>query len=299
MTTTDLTRRPDAGIHVAGLSKRYGPVLALDRVDFDVEPGSCVALWGPNGAGKTTLLRCLLGLARYEGTVRIDTFDPARQGEQARRHVGYVPQTMPLSPMTVAELAAYVARLKRAPLTDGSARLDQLGIGEHAGKPVGALSGGMKQRLALALALIGSPTILLLDEPTANLDAAGRAELLHLLKRLQAEGMTLVFSSHRPEDILALADRVFLLESGRVIGTQTPTEFMRGLGETSHMILYLSNGHVREALTALADYSVTATPDGKILTVAVQPHQKAAVLERLADAGVELDDFDVERLIWN
>ena len=139
----------------------------------------------------------------------------------------------------------------------------------------------------------------MLDEPTANLDAAGRADLLHLLKRLQAEGMTLLFSSHRPEDILALADQVILLEAGRLLDTLPPTAFMRGLGETSHLILYLQNGHAPEALAALADYSVGSTPDGKILTVAVQPHQKTEVLDRLARAGIPLDDFDVERLIWN
>jgi ABC-type multidrug transport system ATPase subunit len=191
-----------------------------------------------------------------------------------------------------------VARLKRASLEDGAARLGQLGISEHGDKPVSALSGGMKQRLALALALIGDPTVLLLDEPTANLDARGRADLLQLLKRLKQDGMTLVFSSHRPEDILALADRVLFLESGRLQGELSPAAFMRELGETSRMVLFLRNGHVREALAALADFSVDATRDGRVLTVAVQPHQKADVLNRLSRAGGELEDFDVERLIW-
>lgn len=299
MNATSPPLDPGSVIQVAGLTKRYGSVLALDDVSFAVEPGSSVALWGPNGAGKTTILRCLLGLARYSGTVRIDGFDPVRQGQQARRRVGYVPQDLPLSAMTVAEMTDYVARLKRASLADGLARLDQLGLGEHGDKPVSALSGGMKQRLALALALVGSPAFLLLDEPTANLDARGRADLLHLLRQLRAEGMTLVFSSHRPEDIIAVADRVLLLRNGSLQATATPAGFMRGLGETSHLILYLRNGHAPEALTALADYSVGATPDGKILTVAVQPHQKAEVLDRLSRAGVQLDDFDVERLTWN
>jgi ABC-type multidrug transport system ATPase subunit len=285
-------------LHVAGLTKRYGTVLALDDVTFTVAPQESVALWGPNGAGKTTVLRCLLGLARYRGEVRIGDVDPSRHGQQARARIGYVPQDLPLSPMTVAEVTAYVARLKRAAPEEGAERLAQLGLGEHTDKPVAALSGGMKQRLALALALIGAPAVLLLDEPTANLDARGRADLLHLLKRLKTEGMTLVFSSHRPEDILALADRVIVLDRGRLVEEKTPAAFMRALGETSRMVLFLRNGHVNEALSALADYSVERTTDGKVLTVAVQPHQKAEVLDRLARAGVDLEDFDVERLLW-
>lgn len=289
---------PLVALRVANLTKRYGPVLALDDVSFEVTTGESVALWGPNGAGKTTVLRCLLGLARHRGEIRIGGEDPARRGELARRKVGYVPQDLPIAPMTVAEVTAYVARLKRASLEDGAARLVQLGIAEHGGKSVSALSGGMKQRLALALALIGEPSLLLLDEPTANLDARGRADLLHLLKSLKKDGMTLVFSSHRPEDILALADRVLLLQDGRLQEEKSPTEFMRGLGETSRMVLFLRNGHMQEALTALVDYAVEATRDGRVLTVAVQPHQKADVLGRLTRAGVELEDFDVERLIW-
>ncbi|MFN8590098.1 MAG: ABC transporter ATP-binding protein [Thermomicrobiales bacterium] len=285
-------------IHVADLTKRYGSVRALADVSFDIAGQESVALWGPNGAGKTTVLRCLLGLARYDGTVRIDGIDPARHGQQARARIGYVPQDLPVAPMSVAEVTDYVARLKRASLAEGEARLSQLGIAAESDKAVGALSGGMRQRLSLALALIGSPSVLLLDEPTANLDARGRADLLQLLKRLKGEGLTLVFSSHRPEDILALADRVLLLDQGRLVNELTPAAFMRGLGETSRMVLFLRNGHVNEALHALVDYTVERTADGKVLTVAVQPHQKAEVLERLAKAGVDLEDFDVERLLW-
>lgn len=298
MSETELAPRRGPALQVTNLSKRYGAVLALDDVSFVVDAGESVALWGPNGAGKTTVLRCLLGLARYDGEVRVNDLDPAWRGERARRQIGYVPQDLPLAAMTVDEVTAYVARLKREPLSDGAARLAQLGIDEHGGKPVAALSGGMKQRLALALALIGDPPVLLLDEPTANLDARGRADLLMLLKQLKRAGTTLLFSSHRPEDILALAERVLLLENGRLAGEASASAFMRGLGETSRMVLFLKNGHLHEAMTALAEYAVDRTRDGRVLTVAVQPHQKADVLNRLAHAGVELDDFDVERLTW-
>lgn len=285
-------------IQMMDVTKRYGAVVALDQVSLAVAPGESVALWGPNGAGKTTIIRCLLGLAKYSGQVMIDSFDPSRAGEHARRRIGYVPQDLPVTSMTVGELVKYVGRLKQAPRNDGSDWLEQLHIAEQVSKPVGALSGGQRQRLALVLALIGSPTTLLLDEPTANLDARGRADLLQLLAWLRQEGMTVLFSSHRPEDILALADRVILLESGRLVGERTPARFMRDLGETSRMVLYLPDGTGPAALDVLASYSVSATPDGKVLTVSVQQRQKAEVLDSLARAGIELEDFDVERLIW-
>lgn len=285
-------------IQVEGLTKRYGKALALNRVSFDVGQGQSLALWGPNGAGKTTILRCFLGLARYDGSVLVNAIDPARLGAQARRQIGYVPQDLPIPPMTVDELTAYITRLKRASLADAAARLDQLGLGAHGDKSVDALSGGLRQRLAVALALIGNPPVLLLDEPTANLDARGRADLIQLLKQLRHEGMTLVFSSHRPEDVLALADRVLLLDAGHVQDELTPVAFMRSLGETSRMVLFLRNGHLLEAISALSEFTVEATADGRVLTVSVQPQQKAQVLDRLVRAGVELEDFDVERMIW-
>lgn len=286
-------------IQMTGVTKRYGAVVALDQVSLAVAPGESVALWGPNGAGKTTIIRCLLGLANYSGQVVIDTFDPARAGERARRRIGYVPQDLPATPMTVRDLVQYVSRLKRAPRNDGPDLLEQLGIAEQAAKPVGALSGGQRQRLALAMALIGSPALLLLDEPTANLDARGRVDLLQLLTWLRQEGMTVLFTSHRPEDILALADRVILLEQGRVAGERTPARFMRDLGETSRMVLYLPDDATAAALAVLANFRVSATADGKVLTVSVQQHQKTEVLGLLAEAGIGLEDFDVERLIWN
>ncbi|MCC6315550.1 MAG: ABC transporter ATP-binding protein [Thermomicrobiales bacterium] len=280
------------------LSKHYGRVAALDTIAFTIAPGEAVALWGPNGAGKTTILRCLLGLARYQGEIRVDGLDPVTDGRAVRARIGYVPQELPVSPMTVGELTAFIARLKRVPTAAAWEKLELLGVAEHHHKAVSALSGGQRQRLSLGLALIGEPPVLLLDEPTANLDAQARAELLILLLRLRATGVTLVFSSHRPEDVLALANRVLRLETGTLLGSATPLEFQRELGGTSRMLLFLKNGGRHQAIAALADLGLDATGEDKLLTVAVQPRQKAAVLTTLAAAGVELDDFDLERVAW-
>ncbi len=132
---------------------------------------------------------------------------------------------------TLFEALEFFARLKGAPLETLPRVMEQLGLEEHARKRVGALSGGMKQRLALAVALVGDPPILLLDEPTASLDAKTREELLHVLAELKCSGKTLIFSSHRPDEILALADRVLVLEQGRLIQQIESTAMLSDLYE--------------------------------------------------------------------
>lgn len=288
---------PEA-IAVTNLTKQYGAATALDRVSFAVEHGQAVALWGPNGAGKTTILRCLLGLARHSGDVRIMGIDPTRDGRTTRRLIGFVPQDLPVTASTVSEMAAFIARLKGVPVSEADERLAMLGIGDQGDKQVRALSGGMKQRLALALALIGSPPLLLLDEPTANLDARGRAELLDLLKGLNRGGLTLVFSSHRPDDILALAHQIVLIEHGVLQRIATPAEFREEIGSAFNLVVTLKNGHMPEALTTLRGLGLEGAGTGHVLSVPVPIRRKAEVIGALVQRGVEIEDFELERTQW-
>ena len=199
------------------VTKRFGRFVAVNDLDITVPEQQAYALWGANGAGKTTAIKCLLGLLRYEGRIRINGFDAARNGREARRLVGYVPQELAFyDEMTTLESARFFARLKQTPTAQAVSVLAEVGLAEHAGKPVAALSGGMKQRLALALALLGDPPVLVLDEPTSNLDTAGRSQFLHLLARVKAAGKTLLFTSHRLEEIEQLADLVVVMERGTV-----------------------------------------------------------------------------------
>ena len=135
------------------------------------------------------------------------------------------------------ETARFYARLRGAPVERAAELLERLGLGEHAEKPVAQLSGGMRQKLALAVALLSDPPVLLLDEPTANLDAETRRELLALLSALKAEGKALVFASHRLDEVVALADRVLVLERGRLVAVGTPAEVAGrlGRGTTLHL----------------------------------------------------------------
>ena len=205
-------------IVVRGLTKRFGHVIAVENLSFTVRAGEALALWGPNGAGKSTVLHCLLGLLRYDGAIALDGLDPHRQGKEVRRLLGFVPQQIQIpDDFTVGEALLFFARLKGVLREAVPPVIQRLGLDKFLHKRIGTLSGGMKQRVALAIALLGDPPILLLDEPTASLDTQTRKEFLQLLNELKSSGKTLIFSSHHHNEILAVADRVLVLEQGRLV----------------------------------------------------------------------------------
>ena len=202
-------------IQARAVTKSFGPVTAIRDVTFTVGRGETVVLWGANGAGKTTVLRCLLGVVPYLGAITVDGLDVRAQGKAARGRMGYVPQEIRFhDAQTVRETAEFYAALRG--LRAGEHHLAEWGLAAMAERRVGQLSGGMKQRLALALALLADPPILLLDEPTSNLDLAARRDLLECLERCRRRGKTLVLCSHQAAEVWRLADRVFVLEEGRL-----------------------------------------------------------------------------------
>jgi len=211
-------------ICIRGLDVALGGRRILAGVDLDVEAGEAVALVGPNGAGKTTLLRSLLGLVRHDGYVAIAGIELARDPVGAKLRIGYMPQVPAFLEERVRSALRFVAALRAAPRTEVDARLEQVGLAAHADRLVRELSTGMRQRLSLAAALLGAPPVLVLDEPTASLDLRSQAELIGLLQRLQDGGQTLLLSSHRADEIKALADRVVALEEGRVVASGSPDE---------------------------------------------------------------------------
>lgn len=281
-------------LEVRGLSKHYGQLAALDGVEFRVLEGESVALWGANGAGKTTALRALLGVIPYEGEVRVVGADSWRQGKAARRHLGFVPQEVTFqSDLGVVETLELFARLRGATTSDLSALLGSVGLEAHGHKRVGELSGGLRQRLALATALVDDPPLLLLDEPTANLDSAARCELLDLLQRVKAEGKTLVFSSHRAEEILGLADRVIHLEAGRVVADGAPYDVLAD--RRSELWLRPAPGERERADRLLRQRGLDTRRLGEHLVLTVEARRRVEVLETLLFAGVQLLDIDLFR----
>lgn len=282
-------------IAVEGLTKRYGEVEAVAGLDLTVRAGEAVALCGPNGAGKTTILRSLLGLLRFDGAVRIGGLDVREHGREARRLIGFVPQELDFhDELGTLETARFYARLRGAPLERAEELLERLGLDEHAAKPVGQLSGGMRQKLALAVALLSDPPVLLLDEPTASLDARTRRELLALLSGLKAAGKALVFASHRLDEVAALADRVLVLERGRPVAAGTPAEVAGRLGRGAVLHLAVEDGVAGEALAALVAAGFAASANGRGIEVRTQPGERAAPIALLGRRGIAVRDFEVE-----
>ncbi len=204
-------------LKVEGLTKVYGPVRALDGVSFQVEAGSVVALLGPNGAGKTTTLKCVLGVIGFEGTVEVDGVSVKKDGKEVRRRVGYLPQTTAVSDSdTCRQTLEFLGELKGAPKDRIEPLLKLVNLWDQRDTRAGHLSGGMRQRLSLAAALLSDPPLLLLDEPTASLDVESRREFHELIARLRDEGKTVILSTHFLDRLGDLANRVIILHNGKL-----------------------------------------------------------------------------------
>ncbi len=287
---------------VSGVSKRYGRMPALTEITFEARPGEALALWGANGAGKSTLLKAMLGLVECQGQITIAGHDARRAGKLARHGVGYVPQEALFYDLSVAATLTFYARLKHAAPDRIPVLLDRLGLAAHARKPVPALSGGLKQRLALAVALLSDPAVLLLDEPTANLDAQAQREYLALLAELRAKDQkTIIFASHRLEEVEAVADRVLLLEQGRLVATLTPAELLVRLLPQVELTLWVPAAQRQDALSVLTGAGWAAHGNGRgTVVVQVRAEHKLQPLQALQARGIRVDNFEMARgAAWN
>ncbi|GAB4528247.1 MAG: hypothetical protein Kow0063_04270 [Anaerolineae bacterium] len=283
-------------IKVVDLTKKFGLFTAVDHLSFEVAPGQAVALWGPNGAGKTTVIRSLLGLYSTEGELWVNGWDVRKEGKKARSVMGYVPQELAFyGDLSTRQTLRFYARLKGVAPPRVEKVLAEAGLSEHGDKRVAALSGGMKQRLALAIALLSDPPLLLLDEPTSNLDATAREDFIKLLLRQRAEGKTLLLTSHRLEEIEMLASRVLVLESGRLkLTCDHPAELADRLGMQVGLKLTVPSAMRDAALTLLRARGFAVTSNGSGLHVTISPSAKTAPIRALLAADIEIDDFEVD-----
>lgn len=282
-------------IQAKNITKRFGKLTAVDNVSFQIKKGEAVAFWGSNGAGKTTVLRCLLGVIEFDGQVLVNGFDVTRQSKQARRMIGFVPQEISFHDnLSVQETIEFYARLKKTTLDTIGDWVKRLDLEPHTSKTVKELSGGMKQRLALAIALLDNPPILFLDEPTANLDMRSRDNFLDLLSDLKREGKTIVFSSHRMEEVFSFADRVLVLDQGKLITDSAPREVYKQLGKRSLLRIYIADGQTDTALKILEEQGFKVSQNGSGLKVQVDSHSKGQPITLLANEGIAVENFDYE-----
>jgi ABC-2 type transport system ATP-binding protein len=235
-------------IEVQNLSKRYGPVTAVDGISFRVERGEILGFLGPNGAGKTTTMRILTGyMPATEGKAVVAGFDVFEQPIEAKRRTGYLPETPPLYPdMTVLEYLAFVAKIKGVPPADQKQRvrtvMERTRVADMANRLCSKLSKGYKQRVGLAQALIHNPDVLILDEPTAGLDPKQINETRLLIKELAGDH-TIVLSTHILPEVSQTCQRVVIINKGKVVAVDTPGNLTDRLSGSSTMYIQVdANG---------------------------------------------------------
>jgi len=227
---------PEAAVTVERFTKRYGDVLAVDDVTFEVRRGEVFGLLGPNGAGKSTIVRALVGLhAPTSGAVRLAGFDLATDPVAAKERLGYVPEIVELyEALTAREQLRLVSRLHRIRDDAADAAADRclalLDLADAADAPIRSYSKGMKQKVALAGAMLPDPEVLVLDEPTSGLDAAAELLVREIVRAYAARGRGVLFTSHVLEVVEKLCDRVAVLRKGKIAAMGTIAEIRAAAG---------------------------------------------------------------------
>jgi len=283
-------------IAAEGLVKRFGSVLALDGVSVALD-SRATGLLGANGAGKSTLMKALLGLVRPdEGRVEVLGIDAARHPGEIRRRLGYMPELdcLPLD-MTARDLVVHMAELRglprRAAVLRASEVLFQVGLEEERSRLIRTFSTGMKQRAKLAQALVHSPELVVLDEPTNGLDPSGRDEMLSLVRRLSRDlGVAVLLSSHVLEDVTRTCDAVVVLRDGRLV-TAGRIDEMEALARDGVLVRVVGDVDAFAAGLASRGLSAQAREGGIAVTGASEDALLDGVRDAAADAGVGLREL--------
>jgi ABC-2 type transport system ATP-binding protein len=294
-------------IQASGVTKRFGPVQALTGLDLEVPRGTVLGVLGPNGAGKTTAIRILTTLTRADaGTARVAGFDVAREPADVQRRIGVTGQDATLDDMLTGRqnlvMIARLSGLGRAPAHARAAELlDQFELAEAADRMMKTYSGGMRRRLDLAAGLVGRPPVLFLDEPTTGLDPASRARMWEMIRRLVADGTTLLLTTQYLDEADSLADRIVVIDHGRAIADGTAGELKAQIGG-ARLEVTVANSRdvansqvVARALAPLVTGAVQLSPDGRRLHAPVDGGSGLATtaVRALDQAGVAVDDVQV------
>ncbi len=293
-----------AAIEVEGLRKRYGDVQALDGIDLRVPAGTVLGLLGPNGAGKTTAVRILTTLLPPDGgSARVAGLDVATEAPQLRKQIGLAGQYAAVDEnLTGAENLEMVGRLYHLPKGEPRARatelLERFDLSGAAGRLVRTYSGGMRRRLDLAAALVARPPVLFLDEPTTGLDPRSRLGLWETIEGRVAEGTTVLLTTQYLDEADRLADRISVIDQGRVIAEGSSDELKDQVGGERIDVTLESDGDAAAAIAALEPVAAERPEmaDG-VLALPIRQRRGAIAeaVRRLNEAGIGIDDIALRR----
>ncbi|MEV0916211.1 ATP-binding cassette domain-containing protein [Streptomyces sp. NPDC049967] len=283
-------------IETEGLVKRFGKVTALSGLDLTARQGTVLGVLGPNGAGKTTAVRILASLMSPDsGTARVCGYDVARQPHEVRRVIGLTGQYAAIDEqLTGAQNIALVARLlglrRTAAKRRASELLERFGLGHAGDRKAQTYSGGMRRRLDLAVSLVGSPSVLYLDEPTTGLDPESRYELWDIVRKLVTNGSTVLLTTQYMDEADRLADDIVVIDGGAAIATGTPEELKAKTDRQTLEIQPADSGRLKDTRQIIEELSgIQPIVKGNQLRIQVNDTAlTTAVLRRLDEAGIEV-----------
>ena len=284
-----------ATVSCANVNKRYGEKIAVSDVSLVVNPGECIALVGHNGAGKTTLMKMLLGLTGpSDGTIRVMDNDPANTSASVRRNIGFLPETVSFdNAMTGREVIKFFTRLKGLPIEEGVQLLDKVGLADAMNNRVKTYSKGMRQRLGLAQVLLGSPKLLLLDEPTTGLDPDSRRTFYDIIRDRCQAGAAAILSSHILTELEARTDRVAIMNKGRLVAYDTLDALRGEAGLSVHIRLTVKDGGTADIADRLRDAAPLTRVNGTQIDLACGTGDKMQILHSIAMLGERVGDVEI------
>ncbi|HEV2137511.1 MAG TPA: ABC transporter ATP-binding protein [Nitrososphaerales archaeon] len=276
-------------LEVEGVTKRYKKFTALDKVSVDLEDGATALLLGPNGAGKTTLLRCILGLVEFSGTIEVGGRNVVTDNKRAKAMIGYVPQYSSFyEGMKVLDQAHLIAKLKRRENGEVKEKLEKVDLWEARNKQVSSLSSGMRQRLGLALALLGDPPLMIFDEPTSNVDLRGQMEFQHLLSSLHDMGKTLLITTHL-SGLDDYASAAVVLDHGKVVAHGEPAQLLKQINAVDTIYVRVDDASLPKATEIAQGFSDAVATKGDWLLIPVPGSAKAGVIKSLISSCNVID----------
>jgi len=288
-------------LNVINLVKKYGNFSAVNNVSFELGNGQAAALLGPNGAGKSTLIKCLLGLLNYTGEIILDGKNIKSNSKASQTLISYVPQEPALYDTRAYDILSFFAKLRKVSPVRIDEVLKQVDLLQHKNKLTSELSGGMKQRLSFAIALLANAKLLILDEPTSNLDSESRNEILNLIKGLKKDGYTILFSSHRVDEVMQIADKVISMNDGKIISVDNINIYREEtLDSRVLLILKFENGLIDIASKILNNEGFNNLKvENNSISLEINKYEKIIPIQKLLNEEIVVKDFYVEDINLN